>query len=211
MNGLALNVEKAGKTVTTKELAESLGVTPQTVRDTVERLGLAKSILQVKIRGQNSYTFTEAQATAIKIELQNHSRVAKNGFNTLSISNDLEMLEIQRRLSEYQTKRIAELTAENELMKPKAVAYDHFLERDKFCNFRDASAYLGITQSALMDVLKSKYIYKNSTGEYRAYGEYAKYFTLRPFDKGKDRVGQQLMLNIEGLDFFRKKIGKEEK
>ena len=46
------------KTMTTKELAESLGVTPQTIRDTVERLGLAKSILQVKIRGQN-FEFTD--------------------------------------------------------------------------------------------------------------------------------------------------------
>ena len=110
-NGLELF--KQEKTMTTKELAESLGVTPQTVRDAVDKLGLAKSILQVKIRGQNSYAFTEAQATAIKIELQNHSKIAKNGFDTLSISNDLEAWELQKRLDAYKDRRIAELTEEN--------------------------------------------------------------------------------------------------
>ena len=107
------------KLVTTKELAETLGVTPQTIRDTVEKLGLAKSILQVKVRGQSSFAFNEAQATAIKIELQNHSKVAQNGFNTLSISNDLEAWELQKRLDAYKDRRIAELTAENK--KQKAV------------------------------------------------------------------------------------------
>lgn len=75
------------KTMTTKELAVSLGVSTRTIQNTVEKLGLAKSISQVKIRGQLSYAFTEAQATAIKTELQNHSKVAKNGFTSFTISN----------------------------------------------------------------------------------------------------------------------------
>ena len=101
------------KTMTTKELAESLGVTPRTIQQVVEKLGLAKLISQVKIRGQYSYAFTEAQATAIKIELQNHSKIARNGFDTLSISNDLEAWELQKRLDAYKDRRIAELTEEN--------------------------------------------------------------------------------------------------
>lgn len=59
MNELELfeNAVDTSSTMTTKQLAESLGVTPQTIRDTVERLGLANSILQVKnemLEGKNN-------------------------------------------------------------------------------------------------------------------------------------------------------------
>lgn len=46
--------QKEPRRMTNKELTESLGVTPRTIQQVVEKLGLAKSILQVKIRGQNS-------------------------------------------------------------------------------------------------------------------------------------------------------------
>ena len=94
-------------------------------------------------------------------------------------------------------------------MKPKAEVYDDFLSRDKFCNFRDGAAYLGISQTEFMDILKSKYIYKNNIGEYRAYAEYTDYFTLRPFARGTERTGQQLMLNLQGLEYFGKLLKME--
>ena len=95
----------------------------------------------------------------------------------------------QKTLSDVQLKLSA---AESRLeeQKPKVEAYDNFISRDNFCNFRDGANYLHIKQSYLMNILKSKCIYKNSIGEYRAYGEYSKYFVLRPFDKGYDRTGQ---------------------
>lgn len=203
MNELELfeNAVDTSSTMTTKQLAESLGVTPQTIRDTVERLGLANSILQVKIRGQNSYAFNEAQATAIKLELQNHSKV-----NSLSPKTALERQLIIKQAMQIQQEIIDELKAENEAMKPKAIAYDEFVAREKFCNFTDAANYLHIKRNELIEMLKTKYIYKNSVGEYRAYSEYARYFALRPFEKGQ-RVGQQLMFTIEGLEYFREKVG----
>lgn len=109
---------------------------------------------------------------------------------------------VMKRALEYANKRAEQLLSECAAMKPKAVVYDNYLSRDKFCNFRDAANYFGIKQNELMSLLKSKYIYKNSSGEYRAYSEYSEYFTLRPFDKGADKVGQQLMLNIKGIEFF---------
>lgn len=109
---------------------------------------------------------------------------------------------VMKRALEYANKRAEQLLSECAVMKTKAIVYDNYLARDKFCNFRDAANYFGIKQNELMSLLKSKYIYKNSSGEYRAYSEYSEYFTLRPFDKGADKVGQQLMLNIKGIEFF---------
>lgn len=99
------------------------------------------------------------------------------------------------RLAADQQKQIAKL-------KPKADVYDGYVERGQFCNFRDAANYLRVSQTELMDLLKSKYIYKNSVGEYRNYAEYSELFILRPFEKGKDRAGQQLLLTIAGLNYF---------
>ena len=103
--------------VTTRELAQMLGVSIETIRTTAkEILDPSKSIWKV-INGGKSQAFTKAQATAIKIELQNHSKIAKNGFDTLTVSNDLEMMLVQKKLTEYQNMRIRELTAERDAYK----------------------------------------------------------------------------------------------
>ena len=86
-------------------------------------------------------------------------------------------------------------------LKPKAQGYLNYVDRGRFCNLRDAAGYLKIPQNEFMDLLRSKYIYKNSMGEYRCYAQYSDCFALRPFTRG-DQTGQQLMLTIEGLNYF---------
>ena len=88
------------------------------------------------------------------------------------------------------------------LMQPKAVVYDELVDRNKTMNFRDMASKLGLTQNEFMTILKSKYIYKNSIGEYRAYSDYQKYFTLRTYNKSIDKTGEQLLLNMEGITYF---------
>ena len=95
--------------VTTRELAQMLGVSIETIRTTAkEILDPSKSIWKV-INGGKSQAFTKAQATAIKIELQNHSKIAKNGFDTLTVSNDLEGELLVKRAMAYQDQKIREL------------------------------------------------------------------------------------------------------
>ena len=214
MNEFSL-FEQNEKVTTVKELAIELRVAESTVKNIITELRqvVGGVFENIKRNSQNGYLLNEKQATAIKLKLRQRNNLKDNSA-VMQIGNDLEFFallkkrdEEQKELDAYRDRRIAELTAENEMMKPKAVAYDDFIARDKFCNFRDASNYLGISQTELMNVLKSKYIYKNSVGEYRAYSDYTKYFTLRPFDKGYDKVGQQLMMNLEGLEYFKSKIG----
>ena len=192
------------KTMTTKELADAFGVGLTTIKNAVEKL--RQNIGEVKTNTQGGYLFTEKQATAIKIELQNHSKIANNGYNTLSISNDLEFFELQKRLDVYKDKRIAELQSQVATLKPQAQIANDFIDRNHLTNFRDTSNILGITQKDLMQILFPKYIYKNSVGEYRCYAEYSKYFALRPFQKGIEKTGQQLMLTLDGLEFLKNKI-----
>ena len=103
MNELSL-LKPEEKVMTTKEVAEILNVTPRTIQQTVEKLGLAKSISQVKIRGQNAFVFNEAQVTAIKLELENHSKV-----NALSPKTQLEKQLLIQQAMQLQQEMITEL------------------------------------------------------------------------------------------------------
>lgn len=195
--------------ISVKELASELNVSGQTIRNSVKELFTDPSkLLWRVVNGGKSLFLSKEQATAIKLKLRTRNNL-KDDSVIKQIGNDLEFFALlkqreneQRLLDEYRDRRIAELTAENERMKPKEIVYDDFLSRDKFCNLRDGAAYLGISQTEFMDILKSKYIYKNNIGEYRAYAEYTDYFTLRPFARGTERTGQQLMLNLQGLEYF---------
>ena len=95
-------------------------------------------------------------------------------------------------------KKLAEQIA---AQKPKVIAFDNLVDRNHLLNFRDTAKELNMSQTEFMNILKTKYIYKSSSGEYRAYAEYSKYFTIRPFDKG-NATGNQLLLNMKGLAFF---------
>lgn len=201
------------KTVTTRELAETLGVDRTTVTKTVKRLEQGGEVLHHSTTDEFNNTiwwYDEQQATIIKQEIQKHHNLATRQIDT--VSTELEenqtianaMMILQRRSEEL--KRRAEIAEKQvEEMKPKAIVYDEFVERERFCNFRDGANYLHISQSDLMNLLKSRYIYKNSAGEYRHYSEYSQYFALRPFTLG-NKTKQQLMFTIKGLEFFKNKI-----
>lgn len=206
------------KTVTTRELAETLGVDRTTVTKTVKRLEQGGEVLHHSTTDEFNNTiwwYDEQQATIIKQEIQKHHNLATRQIDT--VSTELEenqtianaMMILQRRSEEL--KRRAEIAEKQvEEMKPKAIVYDEFVERERFCNFRDGANYLHISQSDLMNLLKSRYIYKNSAGEYRHYSEYSQYFALRPFTLG-NKTKQQLMFTIKGLEFFKNKINSAKK
>ena len=105
---LAQNVV-AEEVVTTKELAQMLGVDVKTIQRTSARLFDPSTLMSKVINGGKSQAFTKAQATAIKIEVQNHSKIAKNGFDTLTVSNDLEGELLVKRAMAYQDQKIREL------------------------------------------------------------------------------------------------------
>ena len=110
------------------------------------------------------------------------------------------------RLAADQQKKIEEQARLIEEQKPLAEGFTEYIDRGRFCNFRDAANYYRVPQKELMDLLKSKYIYKNSVGEYRCYAEYTELFALRPYAKG-DVTRQQLMLTAAGLNYFGRILG----
>lgn len=144
------DARSGARLMTTKELAESLGVSVETVRTAARKLiDPSKSIWKV-VNGGKSQVFDAAQATAIKIELQNRSKVSRNGFNSLTISNDLEMLAVQKKLNEYQDMRIAQLTAQLKEQAPKVEAYNRLIDRSGLVNIRETAKELNVKVKVLV-------------------------------------------------------------
>lgn len=144
------DARSGARLMTTKELADSLGVSVETVRTAARKLiDPSKSIWKV-VNGGKSQVFDVPQATAIKIELQNRSKVSKNGFNSLTISNDLEMLAVQKKLSEYQDMRIAQLTAQIKEQAPKVEVYNRLIDRSGLVNIRETAKELNVKVKVLV-------------------------------------------------------------
>lgn len=83
--------------MSTKEVATLLNVDVKTIQRTVDKLATSMSplFLSIQKNNQGGYLFNEAQVTAIKLELQNHSKV-----NALSPKTELEeQLIIQQAMS----------------------------------------------------------------------------------------------------------------
>ena len=211
-----MNELAAEKMMTTKELAEQLKMDVKTVREN------GKKCFPNKIfeNGKTTY-WTKAEVTMLIEYMKEHNNRTDLTCTTVvqvtstELTPALKMKKAFDMAQEAYEEELAILRAKNEAQErtiaeqaPKVVAYDDFVERNQFCNFRDASNYLHVKQTELMAALKDKYIYKNKRGEYRCYSVYSDYFTLRPFKFG-DKTGQQLMLTIDGLNFLKHELCKK--
>ncbi len=156
------------KGMTTQELAKVLGVSDRTIRNTVENLGrdFRKNISKSSKGGRPSMIFTETQATAIKLALQNHSKV-----NELSPKSMTEKMLLIEQAVLYSKEIIEQLQSENENLKIEldeakdwySVKRMEKLNPDKKFDWRllkQESAKLGI---------ETKKVFDQNYGEVNAY------------------------------------------
>lgn len=103
------------KTMTTKELAEALGVEVTSIKRTVQKLGAV--LHAVKKNSQGGFLFTEEQAILIKQEIQKHHNLATRKID--SVSTEMEMKQkaaevIQWYMSSYEAEKELRIKAESE-------------------------------------------------------------------------------------------------
>lgn len=193
------------KAMTTRELAEVLGVDVKTIQRAVDSLDIDVE----RVGSSHTMVFNEAQATAIKLELQNHSKIAQNGFNTLTINNDVEMLLLQKRLTEYQDRRIAELTQIVEEQRPKALVYDRICNADGLKSVEQVASNLGWGKNNFFALMRGMGIFfyssKDADGRKvnlpkREYVERGYFVTKEePYTRGdKDRLYTKIYVTGKG-------------
>jgi len=212
MNDLSLfnSNQKANskEVVTTKQLAEILGVDVRTVQLTVQRLGFTK-VLSQSTGGRPTQVFDEEQATLIKQEIAKHHNLASRQIDTVStefeenqvIANAMAIL--QRRNVELQ-KRVKEAERQLTEQAPKVEMYNKLVDRS-FCKcLRDTAQFIGEHEKHFLQVLQDKKIIYKHAGHYRAYADYADCFELKVYTYGENKTGQQLLVNIKGLELVKK-------
>lgn len=184
-NSLNLSDETLETLVTTKQLADVLGVDVRTINGTVERLlestcqkfGVVNSISN---GGRPTKVFTQEQATIIKQEIQKHHNLANRQIDNVSteleenqtIANAMAILqrrsiELQQQL-ENKNKQIEELT-------PDAESWRTFAESDGTFSATNVAKLLQIKRDDILQFLEiKKYIMRerhdnpDKKGKYQA-------------------------------------------
>jgi DNA-binding transcriptional regulator GbsR (MarR family) len=110
---LAINTKE--KTMTTKELAEVLGVSVDTVSRAASKVLEPSAVLRRVVNGGNSKVYTEEQATLIKQEIQKHHNLASRQIDNATTILEKQMVIAQA--IQYSNEIIAMLQAENSTLK----------------------------------------------------------------------------------------------
>lgn len=132
MNEIIIPEEKTENFVTTKELAEVLGVSARTIRETATAKGLEGTFhtLQTKGGKQSLRVFSEEEATIIKMEIQKHHNLASRQIDTVTTAAEEDQMIAQALI--ILQRRIQDANKEIARLKPAAeFAY-------QICSSKDA-------------------------------------------------------------------------
>ena len=115
------------------------------------------------------------------------------------------LLVAQKTLTDRDT-RIKELTAQNQIMQPKAEYFDELVARNLLTNFRETAKELGIKEKDFVGwLLEHKYIYRDQKNKLMPYA--AKNSGLFEVKEGKGRhndwAGTQTLITPKGRETFR--------
>lgn len=198
------------KTITTKELAEVLGVAPRTIQLAVEKLGLTNVLSQVKIRGQNAYIYTEQQATIIKQEIQKHHNLQSRQIDNVSTEMEI-MLKIQEGYS-LAVQKMNEYKIRAE--KAESVV-NRIADSTGLKTIQEVADVLGYGSKTFFAMLRGYGILYTTNGVNLPKREYinAGYFEVKeePYERyGKTFLYSRIYVTSKGLLWLEKKTAKKE-
>lgn len=168
-------LSQSEKFVTTKELADVLGVNKDTVNETVNRLKLSGVLRQDEIRKNNygGYLFNEEQATIVKMEIQKHHNLASRQID--AVTTDYEMELMTQKVIAYHAQKAEEfrLRAEQaektiELQAPKVEVFDRICNAENLKPVETVATNLGYGKNSFFALMRGMGIFfysaKDSNG-----------------------------------------------
>lgn len=212
MDDLCTTVED-NRIVTTKELAGILGVEPRTVQLAVQKLGLANVLSQVKIRGQNSFVFTEEQATLVKQHIQEHHNLSSRQIDSVStVAEENQM--IAQAFSILQ-RRIEDANKEIEKLKPAAeFAYQICSSKDAI-DIGNCAKVLNrnIGRNNLFEFLRNRKILQQDNIPYQKYidsGYFRVIETKYTIPSGETKISLKTLVLQKGVAYINKLLRESE-
>lgn len=161
MNEMTLfSVVESKKTVTTRELADVLGVDVTTVRKTVNRLEQGGEVLHYLTKdkyGNDCFIYTEEQATVIKQEIQKHHNLASRQIDNVSTDTEM-MMNIQR--------DFAWLVQKNKELQAKADSFDRIGNSNGWKTVTEVASLFGYGEKTFFAMLRGLgiFYYVNNCG-----------------------------------------------
>lgn len=165
--------------ITTKELAETLGVDKRTINETIQRL-LSEKVLshlvKISVKGGYTWSFTEGQATIIKQEIQKHHNLANRQIDTVTTEEEENQI-VQKAISilnfrAEEFRRRAEL-AESQLLeqKPKVEFYDDVTGSTDTIEMKEVAKVLNceMGRNKLFEFLRNRKVLDRNNQPYQQY------------------------------------------
>ena len=221
-NYLLMEDEMNEKTVTTKELAQALNVSVDTVTRTAAKILDLSAVQRRVINGGQSMIFDEVQATMLKKEIAKHHNLASRQIDTATTELEViaNALNAFKALQDLYTHKEAEYKATIEAQKekialdaPKVETYNRIANSTGLKTMQEAAKLLGIGSNTLFSVLRDKRIFYRSNGVNLPAEKYIKrgLFEVKeePYKRdNKDFVYTRVFATAKGLLWLEKQIVK---
>lgn len=200
--------------VTTKELAEVLGVSERTIRDTATAKGLEGTFhtLQTKGGKQSLRVFSEEDATIIKQEIQKHHNLATRQID--SVSTELEENQIIEKAWSILQRRVADAEKEVERLRPAAMfAYQICSSKDAI-DIGNCAKVLNrnIGRNNLFEFLRNKKILQQDNIPYQKFidsGYFRVIETKYTIPSGETKISLKTLVLQKGVAYINKLLAKE--
>jgi len=202
MNELTRNGDKR---MTTKEVAESLGVSEQAIRKHALEMGLTKNGVQTWL--------DEKAVTEIKLKIEYGGQIDLQARLQLP-KTLLEKQLIIRQAAQLQDEIIADLQAQVSEMKPKAEFFDQVTDSKDAIEMSDAAKVLnmGIGRNTLFEILRDEGVLQKNNIPYQKYIDQG-YFRVieQSYQKptGETCINLKTIVYQRGLDYIRRVVRKE--
>ena len=211
-------MEETEKTVTTKELAETLGVSNMAIKRVLEKTNNLNGT--VKVGNGKPTVFTENQATFIKQEIQKHHNLASRQID--NVSTELEVIANYKKATEALISMLdaknKALKAENESQKqrlaeqqPKVDFYNAVTDSGDCIDIGQVAKLLncGYGRNTLFEVLRKKGVLDKRNQPYQRFVD-AGYFRVIEssfvLPNGDQKINLKTVVYQKGVDFIRRVV-----
>ena len=209
MNEIIQHQEKSSSLMSTKELADALGVSKDTINSTVEKLELNGVLRRVYIlrNSQNGYLFDEEQATLIKQEIQKHHNLATRQID--NVSTEVEENQVIAKAIGILQRRLSDAEKEVEKLKPAAeFAYQICSSKDVI-DIGNCAKVLNrnIGRNRLFEFLRNKNILQQDNIPYQKYidsGYFRVIETKFTIPSGETKISLKTLVLQKGVAYINK-------
>lgn len=215
MNEIIIPEEKTENFVTTKELAEVLGVSARTIRETANAKGLEGTFhtLQTKGGKQSLRVFSEEEATIIKMEIQKHHNLQSRQIDTVTTAAEEDQMIAQALI--ILQRRIQDANKEIEKLKPAAeFAYQICSSKDAI-DIGNCAKVLNrnIGRNNLFEFLRNRKVLQQDNIPYQKYidsGYFRVIETKYTIPSGETKISLKTLVLQKGVAYINKLLREKE-